>query len=210
MSEDLPGATGTGPQQDPFNLVWADVETTGLTDDAALLEVAFVVTDSNLEVLGTPVSVVLSPGPQALDGMSEVVRDMHTVSGLLAEVGAATAKIHDAQEMILDYLRAWVPPGSSPLCGSTIFFDRKILTHRLPKVNDYLHYRHIDVSTLKELSRRWRPQVYELAAARQGPAMATAGAKHRALPDILDSIAELRVYREHLFAPMPVAACVMV
>lgn len=205
MCDDLHGGAQRRPRQDPLNLVWTDVETTGLADNAALLEIAVVVTDTDLEVLGTPVSVVLSPGPGALEAMSDVVRDMHTASGLLAEVATATTKILDAQAMILDYVSAWVPVGSSPMCGSTIFFDRKILTHRLPQVNAYLHYRHIDVSTLKELARRWHPQVYELAAARNDSGT---GARHRALPDILDSIAELRLYRKHLFAPesLPVAA----
>jgi len=181
--------------------VWADVETTGLEDDAGLLEVAVVVTDSGLNVCGTPVSVVLR-APWAQARMNETVRAMHTASGLLADCAEATATLIDAQDLIMDYVSAWVAPGVSPLCGSTIFFDRRMIARNLPVLNAYLHYRHIDVSTLKELVRRWFPPVYAALPRNTGTAAdgGAGGAAHRALPDILDSIAELRFYREQVFA----------
>lgn len=175
-------------------LVWCDAETTGLTDTDWLLEIATVVTEPDLSVVGEPVSIVLATDvPAALARMSPYVRDMHAASGLLDACATATATIQDAEKAILDYVCAWVEPGASPLCGSTIFFDRKIVTRDMATLNAWLHYRHIDVSTVKELTRRWLPDLYAKLPPREST--------HRALPDILDSLREIAFYRDNVFLP---------
>lgn len=196
MPDDLIGPLGQSPvaPSDPPDarcLVWADVETTGLSGQDALLEIAVVVTDADLNVCGMPVSLVLAASPADLARMDATVRSMHTLSGLLADCARSGTSRRDAQDQIMDYVCAWVPPGTSPLCGSTVHFDRRFITRDLPVFDAFLHYRHIDVSTVKELARRWFPQLYATQTA--------AAAAHRALPDILDSIIELRFYRHHLF-----------
>lgn len=173
-------------------LVWCDVESTGLTAADLLLEIAAVVTEPDLSVVGEPVSIVLETDIYAaLRLMPPVVHEMHTASGLLEACAQATATVRDAEAAILDYVRRWVGPRASPLCGSTIFFDRNMIARVLPELNAYLHYRHIDVSTVKELTRRWRPDVYAMLPPNEGG--------HRALPDILASIKEIGFYREHVF-----------
>jgi len=184
-------ANGTGDR-----IVWIDCEMTGLdlaTD--ALVEVAAVVTDSELQVLGTGVDVVIAPPPEALTGMGDYVRTMHTTSGLLdALAGGVT--LAEAERVVLDYISAWVPdPGKAPLAGNSVGTDKTFLDRDMPGLVGHLHYRVIDVSSIKELARRWYPRVYFNAPAKHGG--------HRALADILESIDELRYYRAALMPDAP-------
>ncbi|WP_372700062.1 oligoribonuclease [Arthrobacter sp. JSM 101049] len=178
------------------NIVWIDCEMTGLSLEAdALIEVAVLVTDPELNILGEGVDVVIKPEAQALEQMGDFVRQMHTNSGLLEELDAGL-DLDDATEQVLAYIRQWVPePGKAPLAGNTIGTDRNFLARDMPGVIDHLHYRVIDVSTLKELSRRWYPRAYFQAPAKTG--------NHRALGDIRDSINELRYYRQAVMVPAP-------
>ena len=169
---------------------------TGLSLEAdALIEVAVLVTDPELNILGEGVDVVIKPEAQALEQMSDFVRQMHTSSGLLEELDAGL-DLDDATEQVMAYIRQWVPePGKAPLAGNTIGTDRNFLLRDMPGVIDHLHYRVIDVSTLKELSRRWYPRAYFQAPPKTG--------NHRALGDIRDSINELRYYRQAVMVPAP-------
>ena len=177
-------------------IVWIDCEMTGLDLQAdALVEVAAVVTDSELNVLGDGVDVVIRPEPAALDQMNDFVRQMHTTSGLLDELDSGTT-LEEAQQTVLDYVRTWVPePGRAPLAGNSVGTDRAFLDRDMPELAGHLHYRIIDVSSIKELSRRWYPRAYFQAPEKNGG--------HRALADILESIDELRYYREAVFVPQP-------
>ena len=177
-------------------IVWIDCEMTGLslTSDA-LIEVAALVTDYELTVLGDGIDVVIQPPDEALDQMDDFVRDMHTTSGLL-DVLAAGTTLERAQEMVLDYVREWAPEArKSPLGGNTVATDRAFLARDMPELESHLHYRIIDVSSIKELSRRWYPRAYFAAPSKSGG--------HRALADIRESIAELRYYREAVFVAKP-------
>lgn len=177
-------------------IVWIDCEMTGLSlQSDALIEVAALVTDYELNQLGDGVDVVVRPPQEALDQMIELVRGMHTASGLLEEL-ATGVTLEQAQADILDYVRHWVPePGRAALAGNSVGTDRGFLARDLPDLEAYLHYRVIDVSSIKELSRRWYPRAYYHAPAKTGG--------HRALADIRESIAELRYYREAIFRPQP-------
>ena len=177
-------------------IVWIDCEMTGLDLQAdALVEVAAVVTDSELNVLGDGVDVVIRPEPAALEQMNDFVRQMHTTSGLLDELDAGMT-LEEAQQTVLDYVRAWVPePGRAPLAGNSVGTDRAFLDRDMPELAGHLHYRIIDVSSIKELSRRWYPRAYFQSPEKNGG--------HRALADILESIDELRYYREAVFVPQP-------
>ncbi|MGI8613539.1 MAG: oligoribonuclease [Nocardioidaceae bacterium] len=177
-------------------LVWIDCEMTGLdTTVDALIEVAALVTDFELTVLGDGVDVVVSPPAGALAQMGDVVTVMHTASGLLAELGAGTT-LADAEAQVLDYVRSQVPePGKAPLAGNSVGTDRLFLARDMPQLDSYLHYRVVDVSSIKELSRRWYPRAYYNAPAKTG--------NHRALADIRESIEELRYYRRAVFVPPP-------
>lgn len=177
-------------------LVWIDCEMTGLdTRNDALVEVACLVTDAELNVLGEGVSVVIKPSPEALAGMGDFVRDMHITSGLLPELEHGTT-MEDAQEQVLTYIRAHVPvAGKAHLAGNTVGMDRMFLERDMPELIGHLHYRVVDVSSLKELVRRWYPRVFFNAPAKTGG--------HRALGDIRDSITELRYYRETILVPAP-------
>ncbi|GAA3695156.1 oligoribonuclease [Zhihengliuella alba] len=177
-------------------IVWIDCEMTGLslTEDA-LIEVAVLVTDAELNVLGDGVDVVIRPEPAALAQMNDFVRRMHTDSGLL-EVLDRGVTMAEAQRQVLDYIREWVPsPGKAPLAGNSVGTDRNFLARDMPEVIEHLHYRIIDVSTIKELSRRWYPKAFFQAPAKTGG--------HRALGDIQDSIEELRYYRAAVMVPPP-------
>ncbi|MBM6623186.1 oligoribonuclease [Micrococcaceae bacterium RIT802] len=178
------------------NIVWIDCEMTGLSLEAdALIEVAVLVTDPELNILGEGVDVVIKPEAQALEQMNDFVRQMHTSSGLLEELDAGL-DLDTATEQVLEYIRAWVPdPGKAPLAGNTIGTDRNFLARDMPGVVDHLHYRVIDVSTIKELARRWYPRAYFQSPAKTG--------NHRALGDIRDSINELRYYRQAVMVPAP-------
>jgi oligoribonuclease len=177
-------------------IVWIDCEMTGLDLRAdALIEVAAIVTDSDLNVLGTGVDVLVKPPAEALAQMNDFVRTMHTTSGLLDELDQGLT-LEEAQEQILAYIREWVPePGKAPLAGNSVGTDKSFLDLHMVELVDYLHYRIIDVSSIKELSRRWYPRVYFASPKKDGG--------HRALADILESIDELRYYREVLFPAQP-------
>jgi oligoribonuclease len=178
-------------------LVWIDCEMTGLDlGRDALIEVAALVTDSDLNVLGEGVDVVIRADDSLLDGMIDVVRDMHAKSGLTEEVRRSTVTVAEAERMVLDYVRQYVPePRTAPLCGNSIATDRGFLTRDMPALDDYLHYRMVDVSSVKELARRWYPRVYF--------GQPQKGLAHRALADIQESIRELEYYRRTVFVPLP-------
>ena len=176
--------------------MWIDCEMTGLSiEDDALIEVAALVTDDELNVLGEGVDVVIRPDEAALAQMGDFVRNMHTSSKLLDELPSGLT-MEQAQEQVLAYIKEWVPePGKAPLGGNSVGTDRTFLVRDMPELVAHLHYRVIDVSTIKELSRRWFPRAYFAAPTKTGG--------HRALADIRESIAELRYYREAVFVPPP-------
>lgn len=177
-------------------LVWIDCEMTGLDlGHDALIEVAALVTDAELNVLGGGVDVVIKPPAEAVDRMLPVVREMHTASGLLAELDRGRS-MQQAQELVLDYVREHAPEArKAPLAGNTVGTDRGFLLRDMPDLEKHLHYRIVDVSSIKELARRWYPRVYFQAPPKTG--------NHRALGDIRDSIEELKYYRATVFVPMP-------
>jgi oligoribonuclease len=177
-------------------LVWIDCEMTGLdlTSDA-LVEIACIVTDGELNALDGGVDVLIKPPAEALDSMRDVVREMHTASGLLAELPSGLT-LAEAQDIVLGYIRQHVPDSrKAPLCGNSIATDRSFLARDMPELDGFLHYRMVDVSSIKELARRWYPRTYFASPEKHGG--------HRALADIKDSIRELRYYREAVFVPQP-------
>jgi oligoribonuclease len=178
-------------------LVWVDCEMTGLDlGRDALIEVAALVTDPDLNVLGEGVDVVIHAEDAQLDGMLEVVRTMHAKSGLTEAVKASTVTVPEAEDMILSYVSEHVKdPRTAPLAGNSIATDRGFLARDMPRLDNHLHYRMIDVSSLKELARRWYPRVYYAQPAK--------GLSHRALADIRESVHELAYYRRTLFVPQP-------
>ncbi len=178
-------------------LVWVDCEMTGLDAASdALIEIAALVTDGELNILGAGVDLVIHAPDEALDRMPEVVRAMHAKSGLTDAVRASTVTLADAEAAVLEYVRAHVPEaGKAPLAGNSIATDRGFIARDMPAFNDFLHYRMIDVSTIKELTRRWYPSVYSSQPAK--------GMAHRALADIKESIRELAYYRAAVFVPEP-------
>jgi oligoribonuclease len=178
-------------------LVWMDLEMTGL-DPArhVIVEIATIVTDDDLNVVAEGPDLVVHQPREALVGLEDVVRDMHTSSGLLTAIAASTVSLEEAGRATLEFIIEHVPePRTVPLCGNSIGTDRRFLAIYLPDIEEYLHYRSVDVSTIKELTRRWYPGALEAV-----PRKATA---HRALDDIRESIEELRWYREHVFRPSP-------
>ena len=179
------------------HLVWVDCEMTGLdVDRDVLIEVAVLVTDSELNVLGTGVDVVIHADEAALEAMVPVVREMHDRSGLTDAVRASTVTVAEAEQMLLDYVTEYVKePRTAPLCGNSIATDRSFLARQMPRFDQYLHYRMIDVSSIKELCRRWYPRAYFGQPAK--------GLAHRALADIHESIRELEYYRHAIFVPPP-------
>jgi oligoribonuclease len=190
------GPTSRSSRAESDRIVWIDCEMTGLSlADDALIEVAALVTDFELNQLGDGVDVIVKPPPAAVEQMDPFVREMHTKSGLLAALDSGTT-MELAQEQVLGYVRDWVPePRRAPLGGNTVGTDRGFLSRDMPELEAWLHYRIIDVSSIKELSRRWYPRVYFNAPVKSGG--------HRALADIRESIAELRYYREAVFVPPP-------
>ena len=177
-------------------LVWIDCEMTGLDLGAdALIEVAALVTDFELNVLGDGIDVIVKPPQEALDQMDEFVRTMHTSSGLLEELDSGLT-MGEAEEKVLGYIKEHCADGSRPpLAGNTVATDRSFLARDMPDLESFLHYRIVDVSSIKELSRRWFPRAYFQAPAKRG--------NHRALADIQESIEELRYYRDAIFVPSP-------
>lgn len=178
-------------------LVWIDCEMTGLDLlHDRLVEIACVVTDGDLTVLDDGLDIVLGAPGEALEAMVPVVAEMHRSSGLTDEVRSSGVTCAAAQQQVLDYVRRHVPePGKAPLCGNSVGTDRAFLARDMPELDAYLHYRIIDVSSVKELCRRWYPRVYFAQPAK--------GGGHRALADIRESIQELRFYRETIFVPAP-------
>jgi oligoribonuclease len=177
-------------------LVWIDCEMTGL-DLArdALVEIACIVTDGELNPVDDGLDLVIKPPAEAVDQMPEVVRDMHTASGLLSEL-ASGITLGEAQDQVVAYVRAHVPESKkAPLCGNSIATDRMFIARDMPELDAFLHYRMVDVSSIKELARRWYPRAYFASPQKHGG--------HRALADIRESIQELRYYREAIFVPPP-------
>jgi oligoribonuclease len=176
-------------------LVWMDLEMTGL-DPArhVIVEIATIVTDDELQVVAEGPDLVIHQPPEAMAAMDDVVKVMHTTSGLLKAIQASTTTLEEAGQATLEFIAQHVPePRTVPLCGNSIGTDRRFLAVHLPAIEEHLHYRSVDVSTIKELTRRWYPGALEAV-----PRKATA---HRALDDIRESIDELRWYREHVFRP---------
>ena len=178
------------------HLVWVDCEMTGLdTEKDVLVEIAVLVTDSELNIVGEGVDVVIKASADQIAGMNEFVTKMHTDSGLITEIPKGLP-VSEAEELILQYLdSAGVTPGKSPIAGNSVYVDRIFINRDMPKLSEYLHYRTVDVSSIKELTRRWFPKVYFNSPAKTG--------NHRALGDIKDSIAELSFYRKTVFVDQP-------
>jgi oligoribonuclease len=177
-------------------LVWIDCEMTGLDIGAdALIEVAALVTDFELNVLGDGIDVLVKPPAEAIEQMDDFVRTMHTTSGLLEELSGGLT-LAEAEEQVLAYIRSTCPDGSRPpLAGNTVATDRAFLARDMPMLESFLHYRIVDVSSIKELARRWYPRAYFAAPPKSG--------NHRALADIQESIEELRYYRAAVFVAAP-------
>jgi oligoribonuclease len=177
-------------------LVWIDCEMTGLDIERdALIEIACLVTDAELNLVDEGIDLVIKPPAEALETMPDIVREMHTTSGLLNEL-AGGISLAEAQTLVLGYVRGHVGEvRRAPLCGNSIATDRWFIARDMPELDAYLHYRMVDVSSIKELSRRWYPRAYFASPAKHGG--------HRALADILESVQELRYYREAVFVPQP-------
>nr|WP_281371657.1 oligoribonuclease [Petropleomorpha daqingensis] len=178
-------------------MVWIDCEMTGLDlVKDRLVEVAVLVTDSELNALDPGLDLVINAPDDVLDGMTEVVAEMHAKSGLTDAVRASTLTLAEAEQQLLAYIKRFVPERrSAPLCGNSIGTDRGFLARDMPELDDHLHYRMVDVSSLKELARRWFPRVYF--------AQPPKGLAHRALADIIESVRELAYYRKTLFVAPP-------
>ena len=172
-----------------FNLIWVDMEMTGLDpDNDRIIEVAVIVTDSQLNVLAEgPVFAIHQPD-EVLDKMDAWNKGTHGKSGLIDRVKASTVTEADAEKALIDFLKNFVPAGKSPMCGNSICQDRRFMARGMPKLEAFFHYRNLDVSTLKELCKRWKPEIATGFKKHQ---------KHTALADIIESIEELRYYREH-------------
>lgn len=178
-------------------LVWVDCEMTGL-DLArdALIEVAAIVTDADLSPLDEGIDVIIHVDDDVLDTMVPFVHEMHASSGLTDAVRASTTTLGDAEKLVLDYVKSHVPDAkTAPLCGNSIATDRGFLARDMPALDEHLHYRMVDVSSLKELAKRWYPRVYQSQPEK--------GLAHRALADVRESILELAYYRRTLFVPQP-------
>ncbi|NIH78901.1 oligoribonuclease [Amycolatopsis viridis] len=178
-------------------LVWIDCEMTGLDlAKDALIEIAALVTDADLNILGDGLDLVIHADDDALAGMPDIVREMHAKSGLTDEVRRSAITLQEAEQHVLDYIRTHVPePNSAPLAGNSIATDRGFIARDMPALDAHLHYRMVDVSSVKELVRRWYPRIYY--------AKPEKGLAHRALADIKESISELDYYRRTAFVPMP-------
>lgn len=177
-------------------IVWIDCEMTGLVPGVdELVEIAAVVTDAELNVLGDGVDIVIKPSQAAVEQMGDFVRNMHAESGL-SELLDSGLSVAEAEQAVLDYLKQWVPePGKAPIAGNSIGTDKLFIAAQMPALDAHLHYRVIDVSSIKELARRWYPRIYFASPEKNGG--------HRALADILESIDELRYYRAAMFVEQP-------
>lgn len=179
--------------QDPNNLIWLDMEMTGLDPDRdRVIEIAMVATDSTLNTLAESPVVVVHQPDAVLDAMDEWNKSTHGKSGLVDKVRASATDETAATEQLLEFMRQYVPERTSPMCGNSICQDRRFMARWLPGLEAYFHYRNLDVSTLKELARRWKPEVYK-GVVKKGA--------HTALADIHESIEELRYYRDNFIRP---------
>jgi oligoribonuclease len=175
--------------QDNNNLIWVDMEMTGLNPDTdRIIEVALVITDSQLNTIAEgPVLVVHQPD-EVLNGMDKWNQSTHSKSGLIGKVKASRYSEAEVEAQLIEFLKLHVPPGASPMCGNSICQDRRFMVRSMPQLEAYFHYRNLDVSTLKELVKRWKPEITNGL---------TKESKHEALADIYDSINELKYYRQH-------------
>lgn len=179
------------PQKSKKNLIWIDLEMTGLdTQNDEIIEIATVVTDEHLNILAQGPVLAIKVSDITLNGMDEWCTRQHRESGLTDRVRRSNITLQEAQEVTLDFLKKWVEAGASPMCGNSICQDRRFLARQMPQLERFFHYRNLDVSSVKELCYRWRPDIAQ-AYQKTG--------KHLALDDIIDSIRELRHYREHFF-----------
>ena len=180
----------------PEYLVWIDCEMTGLNPDTeCLVEIAAVITDTELNVMDEGIDLVIKPKAGTVEAMGDYVRKMHTDSGLINEFEDGL-ELEDAEAQVLEYIKKYIPTAkTTPLAGNTISTDRLFISKYMPKLDDHLHYRNIDVSTIKELAKRWYPKAYFQAPKKDGG--------HRALADILESIEELKYYRQSVFVESP-------
>jgi oligoribonuclease len=194
MSQAIDSSTASATVVTPvrpneFNLIWVDMEMTGLDPEAErIIEVAVVVTDPQLNILAEGPVFAIHQSDELLNGMDAWNKGTHGRSGLIERVKASTVTEADAEAELLAFLRKYVPNGKSPMCGNTICQDRRFMVRTMPKLEAFFHYRNLDVSTLKELCRRWKPELASGFKKHQ---------KHTALADILESIEELKYYREH-------------
>ncbi|HEY8101684.1 MAG TPA: oligoribonuclease [Burkholderiaceae bacterium] len=187
--QETTNATSIPARPNEFNLVWVDMEMTGLDPDTdRIIEVAVVVTDSNLNILAEGPVFAIHQSDEMLDGMDAWNKGTHGRSGLIDRVKASTVTEADAESAIIDFLKHFVPSGKAPMCGNSICQDRRFMARGMPKLEAFFHYRNLDVSTLKELCKRWKPELASGFKKHQ---------KHTALADIIESIEELRYYREH-------------
>lgn len=178
---------------EPGAIVWADCEMTGLDlDKDELVEIAVLVTDADLNILDDGIQLVIKPSDTALDNMNDFVTEMHKKSGLIEEIPTGIS-VKKAEALVLEYLKKHLVAGIAPLGGNSIGTDRAFIRKEMPELNAFLHYRSIDVSTIKELAKRWAPEVLQAAPEKAGG--------HRALDDIKESIAELAYYRANFFTP---------
>ena len=175
--------------QDNNNLIWVDMEMTGLNPDTdRIIEVALVVTDSQLNVVAEGPVLVVHQSDEVLDGMDKWNRSTHSKSGLIDKVKTSRFKETEVEAQMIEFLKLYVPSGVSPMCGNSICQDRRFMVRSMPQLEAYFHYRNLDVSTFKELVKRWKPEI---------ASGLTKESKHEALADIYDSINELRYYRQH-------------
>ena len=180
-------------------LIWIDLEMTGLDPDRdSILEIASIVTDKELTVLAEGPELAIAHPAARLEAMDDWNRNQHSKSGLWKRVLESTVGIEDAEARTLEFLAQWAAPNRSPICGNTICQDRRFLYRLMPKLEKFFHYRNLDVSTVKELCRRWYPEAYKAAPAKAGG--------HRAMDDIRESVAELAYYRTAIFQPAPAPA----
>jgi len=189
MSQEIETQAPTPQRPHEFNLVWLDMEMTGLDpDNDRIIEVAVVVTDPDLNILAEGPVFAIHQSDATLDKMDAWNKGTHGRSGLIDRVKASTVDEAQAEAQLIAFLKQWVPAGKSPMCGNSICQDRRFMARGMPKLEAFFHYRNLDVSTLKELCRRWKPELASGFKKHQ---------KHTALADIVESIEELRYYREH-------------
>ncbi|MBC3931767.1 MULTISPECIES: oligoribonuclease [Undibacterium] len=189
QATDMQANNAAAARANELNLIWVDMEMTGLDpDNDRIIEVAVVVTDSELNVLAEGPVFAIHQSDETLDKMDAWNKGTHGRSGLIDRVKASTVSEADAEQALIDFLKVWVPAGKSPMCGNSICQDRRFMARGMPKLEAFFHYRNLDVSTLKELCRRWKPEL--LAGFKKHQ-------KHTALADIVESIEELKYYRQH-------------